>query len=230
MRASVFITAALVAALSAASCGTEGTAPPDDQAMHIDLTDNDLTLVAGTSGIVRVTVVRNTFNGLVTLRTEGVPSGVTVADVVVTKDENEGSLVFTATAGVTPGTSDVTIRAEGDSVLPSVRILRLQVRPPGFFSLTADPVSLVPGATASTTVSVIRNGGFTGTVSLALSAPPGIIASLQPNELSGNASTTLLTIAADRSLRPGAYSIRVTGSSPGFSDEVFDITVTVSGS
>jgi hypothetical protein len=87
----------------------------------------------------------------------------------------------------------------------------------------------VPGATASTTVSVIRSGGFTGTVTLSLSAPAGIVASVTPSELVDNASTSLLIIAADRSVRPGAYTLRVTATSPGFPDETFDITVTVSG-
>jgi len=219
-----------VAALFGASCDSGETAPQDDDAMHIVLTEPDLILAIGASGSVHVTVVRNAFEGLVRLRTEGVPSGVTVPEVIVAGNEFEGTLVFTATAGTTPGASDVSIRAEGDSVPTSIRILHLQIRPTGSFSLSSDPISLVPGATASTTFSVNRIGGFTGTVTLALAAPPGLTAALQPAELVGNASTALVTVVADRSLRPGAYSLRVTASSPGFSDETFDITVTVAGS
>jgi hypothetical protein len=227
-----FSAAALMAAACLASCDSEGTAPPDGDAMHITLADPDLTLVAGTAGIVRVTVVRNAFDGLITLRTEGVPSGVTVPDVVVAENETEAEMVFTATAGAAPGISDVSIRAETgiDSVPPSIRHLHLQIRPPGSFSLMCDPIAVIAGGTASTTFTVNRVGGFTGTVTLALSAPPGIVAALQPAELSGNTSTSLVTIAADRTLRPGAYSVRVTASSPGFADETFDITVTVAAS
>jgi hypothetical protein len=231
MRMPAFLVATFILVASVASCADDGTAPPDDNAMHITLDDHDLTLTAGASGTVRVTVVRNAFDGLVTLRTEGVPSGVTVSDVLVTPDENEGIMVFTATIGASPGVSHITIRAvaEVDSISPSIRILRLTIRPPGSFSLTVDPISLVPGATASTTLSLHRTGGFTGTVTFTLAAPAGLVASMQPDELSGGASSSLITIAAAPSLRPGAYFLRVTASSPGFPDEAFDITVTVAG-
>jgi hypothetical protein len=229
-RASGVVAFVLSAAIFAASCADEGTNPPDDDTMHITLPDPDLALTIGTSGTVRVTVIRNGFEGLLTLRTEGVPSGVTVPEVIIAENETEGTLVFTATAGATPGVSDISIRAEGDSVTASVRILHLLIRPTGSFSLSCDPISLVPGGTASTTFNVQRIAGFTGTVTLTVSAPPGLIAALQPGELSGNASSSLVTIAADRTLRPGAYFVRVTAASPGFADETFDITVTVAGS
>src|SRR6185436_2643547 len=98
IRARAVIAASLVAALFGASCDSGETAPQDDDAMHIVLTEPDLILAIGASGSVHVTVVRNAFEGLVRLRTEGVPSGVTVPEVIVAGNEFEGTLVFTATA------------------------------------------------------------------------------------------------------------------------------------
>ena len=220
---------AFATALAVASCGEESTVPPDGDAMHITLPQDELTLLSGTSGTVPVTVVRNAFNGIITLRAEGVPSGVNVPEVIVHENEEQATLVFTATSGAAPGTSEVSIRAEGDSVTTSIRILHLQIRPPGSFSISSEPVGILPGSNSSTTLTINRIGGFTGTVALQLSSVPGLVAAVQPAELSGGASTALITVAADRTIRPGAYFLRVTASSPGFADEHFDITVTVSG-
>jgi hypothetical protein len=197
--------------------------------MHIVLPDDDLTLLAGTAGSVRVTVVRNGFEGQLRLRAEGVPSGVLIPDVLITSEEVEGLLAVTATDGAIPGNSDIAIRAEGDSVETSIRTLHLTIRPPGSFALSADPIGIVPASSASTSASVVRLGGFTGTVTLSVSAPVGLVASVQPAQLSGNATTALLTVEADRSIRPGAYTLRLMGTSPGFVDQVIELIVTVSG-
>lgn len=227
---SAFFVAAFACILSAASCNDDTTEATDDGAMHITLPDDDLTLLAGTAGTVRVVIVRNGYDKQITLRAEGVPSGVTAPEVFVTKEEAEADIVFTATNGATPGNTDVTILAEGDSAVTSFRILRLSIRPPGSFSLTAEPIALLPATSASATVNVNRVGGFNGVVTLSVSAPIGLTASVQPTELAGSASNSLLTIVADRALRPGAYTVRLTGSSPGFVDETIEITVTVAGS
>ena len=224
------VASALLGLLGTASCGDEEATPPDNAAMHITLPNDDLALVAGTADAVRVVIVRNGYEGQLTLRAEGVPSGVSVPDVFVTKDETEASLLFTASSGVAPGISDVKVLAEGDSVETSFRILRLSIRPPGSFSVSAEPIALLPGSSGSATVFVSRNGGFNGTVTLSVSAPVGLTASVQPADLAGSASNTLLTVIAASTLRPGAYSVRIVASSPGFPDETFDVTVTVSGS
>lgn len=230
MKKSVFVTAVALA-LFVSACGRDGSAPSDNDGMHITLPNPDLTLLAGTSANVRIDIVRNGFTGPLMLRAEGLPGGVAVADVTVGDDETDAVMIFTASAGAPAGVTHVGIRADAgvDSVSPSVRELRLTIRPQGSFSLSADPLSLVPGTTASTTVSVNRTGGFSGTVSLVASAPPGIVATLQPGELTGSTSTSLLGIIAEPTTRPGAYFVRITASSAGFVDETIDVIVTVTG-
>jgi hypothetical protein len=229
IRNSVFVAGAFGLCLGGLACGEEGAAPTDNTGMHIILPDPDLTLLAGTSATVQVNIVRNGFDGVLTLRAEGVPAGVLVPEVVVAQDDNEAAMSFSATDGATAGVSDMSIRAEGDTIEPSVRTLRLTIRPVGSFTLSAETLVLVPGGTASTLLTVNRLGGFTGTVALSVSAPPGIGASLQPTELTGNLSASVLSIVADRTLRGGSYSVRVTASSPGFADETLDVTVNILG-
>lgn len=211
------------------SCKDDTTAPADDARMHIDV-QTSLTLVAGTTEAVNVTVVRNDYTGVVTLRAENLPGGVTVPDITVASGESSVNLLFSATGSVSAGGTDVTIRADADSVAPSLRTLRLNLKPPGSFTLGAEPVPVTPANSASTVINVNRLGGFDGPVTLSVSAPTGLTASLNPSELSGVASTSLLTVLADRTARPGAYFVTVRASSPGFADEILEVTVTVNGS
>src|SRR6185436_3054173 len=76
IRASAVAASIVASLLVMSSCKSDGTAPADDDAMHIVLPDPDLTLTIGASGTVRVTIIRNTFAGEIRLRTEGAPSGV----------------------------------------------------------------------------------------------------------------------------------------------------------
>jgi hypothetical protein len=174
-------------------------------------------------------VVRTDYDGPVTLLARDLPSGVTAAEVVIAPEEARGQLQFVATAGATPGATGVRIRAEGELVEPSERILQLTIRPTGTFLLSANPMSLVPGGSASTTIDVTRVGGFAGVVDLVAGAPPGLSATVDPSSLQGVAASALLSVSADRTLRAGAYFVTVRGSSPGLPDETIDVTVVVVG-
>ncbi len=83
---------------------------------------------------------------------------------------------------------------------------------PGF-SLSASPGSLtiVQGASGTSTVTVTDLGGFTGSVTLAATGlPSGVTAAFSPNPTAG---TSVLTLMVTASATPGSYSPAITGTS-----------------
>ena len=83
----------------------------------------------------------------------------------------------------------------------------------GGFQLSASPSSLTinPGASAATTITVHDIGGFTGNVSLAVSGvPSGVTASFASNPTTG---TSVLTLTVSSSAIRGSYLVTITGTS-----------------
>ncbi|HEY4227072.1 MAG TPA: hypothetical protein VGM49_01950 [Candidatus Limnocylindrales bacterium] len=75
-------------------------------------------------------------------------------------------------------------------------------------------VRIKKGVAISTTVSIVRSGGFTGPVTLSAgNLPPGTTASFSPNPATGSTSTlTLHTTACPNPTPSGDYSMRITGA------------------
>src|SRR5881628_2653792 len=81
-------------------------------------------------------------------------------------------------------------------------------------SLAPAALTIVQGATGTTTVTITRTN-FTGAVTLSLgSAPTGVTGSFDPAAPSGTSST--LTVSVGAAVAPGVYNLTVAGSgSPG---------------
>jgi hypothetical protein len=88
---------------------------------------------------------------------------------------------------------------------------------PGDFggSVSPDTQNIVPGNSASFTVTITPTGGFTGTVSLTLSGqlPPGSTFSFVPATITGGSGTSTLTINTPTGLSANIYSLTVTAAS-----------------
>jgi hypothetical protein len=100
--------------------------------------------------------------------------------------------------------------------------------PAGSFALSssAPAVSIAPSASGTDTVSVTDTGGFTGSVTLAVSGlPSGVTGVLAPNPATG---TSVLTFTASSTATPGTSTITVTGTS-GTLTATTTIALTVSG-
>jgi subtilase family serine protease len=82
------------------------------------------------------------------------------------------------------------------------------------YTITASPssLSIMPGYSGKTTLTVTPVNGFTGTVTLSASAPAGFTVTLTPTEVSGGSGTSTLTIRAGSQTGIGIYSIQVEGT------------------
>jgi hypothetical protein len=89
--------------------------------------------------------------------------------------------------------------------------------PANDFSINASPatLSVVQGATGTSTISTTVTSGSAQTVSLSASGlPSGTSASFNPASVSAGASSTL-TLTVGAATAPGGYTVTVTGTGPG---------------
>jgi hypothetical protein len=98
------------------------------------------------------------------------------------------------------------------------------------FTITASPSSLniVQGSAASSTITVLSVGGFSGTVSLTYSASSGLTVKLAPSSVVISGSATL-TVNSTTTTPTGTYLVNVTGTSGSLVHTV-TVTVTVTSS
>ncbi|RRA48264.1 S53 family serine peptidase [Acidipila sp. EB88] len=112
---------------------------------------------------------------------------------------------------------------DGQSMLNTLAPASLAAAPN--FALSASPVTLqlVPGASATTTVTVSPTNGFTAPVDLSvqvISAPAGVTAELATTTLTGSAQTTL-SISTTSATPGGNFVAAVTGTSNGITHTAY---------
>ncbi|MFO8174801.1 MAG: hypothetical protein R6T96_11000 [Longimicrobiales bacterium] len=229
---------ALTATSFLAGCdggGGDPTEPNGDDptpTISISLSSSSINVTAGTSGEVTVSVTRGGgFTGAVTVTADAL-TGVTVQPLTIAAGSTTGILTLQVAAGVSAGTLQATIRANGTGVEEASANLALTVEEPppaGDFSLSLDPATLQfqQGADAGTTVTISRTGGFDGSVALsAAGLPDGVTAAFDPSSTEGATST--LTLTASATAATGAATVTVTGTATGLDDRTVDLGVTVS--
>ena len=95
------------------------------------------------------------------------------------------------------------------------------------FSLSAGPVSVTQGSSASGTITVTPSGGFTGSVTLSASGlPAGVTASFGTNPTT---STSTVTFTASATATTGTATVTITGTS-GTLSHTTSISLTVNAS
>jgi len=178
----------------------------------------------GYAGNVLITVNdQGGFTGSVSLTVSGVPSGVT-ASFSPSTTTTTSSLTLTSTSSATPGTYQLTVTGNSGSVTASTSVY-LVVEAPGF-NLSDSPGSLTvnPGAAVSSTITVSPYSGFSGSVTLSVSAlPSGVTALFTPNPTSGTSSLTLTTSSTASA---ATYNLTITGTS-GTLSSTTPLTLTV---
>jgi hypothetical protein len=101
----------------------------------------------------------------------------------------------------------------------------------GSISLSVSPTSasVQQGGSVQVTGTITRSGGFSGTVSFAVSGsiPTGLTGSVGTISTSGNVSTATITLQTTAATPAGTYPITVTGSGSGVSSSSVTFTLTV---
>ncbi|HET8926122.1 MAG TPA: S53 family peptidase, partial [Candidatus Acidoferrum sp.] len=178
----------------------------------LSASSNSLTIVQGASGSSTIAVTpQNGFNSNVSLSASGLPSGVT-ATFNPSSTANTSTLTLTASSTATTGTATVTVIGLSGN-LSNATTISLTVNPPPNYTLSASPNSLtiVQGASGSSTITVTPQNGFNSNVSLSASGlPTGVTASFNP---SSTATTSALTLTASSTATTGTATVTVTGSS-----------------
>jgi len=225
---------------SAAACGGGGgdgagptPPPPTPGTLTVALANVPASVVAGSQAAAGVTVTRGgSFTGAVSLAAEGMPSGVTASFSATSLAAGVSTATLTLQVGssVAAGSYPITVRASGTGVSTATAQLTLLVTAAATpsFSLTAAPgaVSVVAGQQATSTLTIARSGGFTGTVQLvAEGAPTGVTPAFSVSPVTG--TTSVLTLAVGAATAPGTYPVIVRGTGTGVAEQTTTVTLTV---
>jgi len=187
---------------------------------------NNLTIPLSKSGTSTISVFPlNGFTGNVALTVAGMPSGVT-ASLSPTSTATTSTLTVNVGATAATGTSTLTITGKSGSITQTTTVGLTVVGPD--FAITASPtkVTVPPGSSGTSTITVAPSNGFSGSVSLTASnLPAGVTAAFSPNPAT---TTSTLTLTASASAAAGTKVVTITGTS-GTLTHTTTVSVTIKG-
>jgi subtilase family serine protease len=195
---------------------TVNAAPPAPD-FSLSASPNSLTIVqGGVGGNTTITVTpANGFNGSVGLAvTSALPSGVS-AGFNPNPTTGSSTLTLAASSTATVGTVTVTVTGTSGSLTHTTTVsLTVNASAPvPNFSLSAAPstLSVGRGKSVTSTISVNKLNGFSGTVSLsATGLPKGVAATFNPASTSGSST---LTLKASSTASLGTATVTINGVS-----------------
>jgi hypothetical protein len=181
--------------------------PPD---FFLTMSPIPWTIYPGDSATATITVVPNgAFTGPVTLSAYELPAGVT-ATFNPNPITGTGVVTMNASSTAAAGTSWVIIEGSAPSTTGYEEFQQtVTAAPTPTFNVGVSPssLSLVPGSSGTTTVTVTELNGFTGSLNLtATQLPNGVTASFGTNPTSGS---SVLTLTASSSTVPGIYPVNI---------------------
>lgn len=163
----------------------------------------------------------NGFSGSVGLSVSGLPAGAnaTFSPNPMVKGTTTAALAIDTTA-VAVSNSTLTVTGTSGSLTHTTTVvLNVTAAPPAPFSVSASPASasMLPGDTASFTVTITRQSGFTGAVALSVGsgAPAGGTATFTPATLTGSASTSTLNLTTKNNSPSGTYTLVINATNGG---------------
>ena len=168
------------------------------------------------------------FTGAVALSLENLPSGVTGTFAAPSVTTASAQLTFSAVAGVTVGTSTVTIRGKVAGLADRTTTLALTVTASGAISLSLAPttVTVAQGQSISTTVTIVRTAPFTGAVAVAVTGLPTGVTATTPTIAVG-ATTATLTLSAATTVVAGTSPLVVHATAAGIAEQTTALSVVV---
>jgi hypothetical protein len=207
-------------------------------AITILATPTALVIVAGNNSNVAISIGRSAgYTGAVTLSLDNPPTGVTGTFAPSPTQGNASTLTLNAASSVPPGSYPVTVKATAPGAADKTLTLSLSVTAglPAAFSIGVDPAEFeLPagrGWSTSGILTVQRNAGFTGAVTVTVAPPAGgvvaIIGASPSTIAAGQDATNLLALAGDGT-PAGVYTATVRASAPGFAEQVAQVRLRVS--
>src|SRR5437870_1467293 len=186
-----------------------------------------LTITQGATGTSTVTITRTNFTGAVTLSLGSAPTGVTGAFNPAAPTGTSSTLTVSVDAAAAAGVYNLTVDGTATTGNHSTPLtLTVSAAPDYSMSLAPATLTIVQGATGTSTVTITRTN-FTGAVPLSLGgAPSGVTGSFNPAAPTGTSST--LTVSVGAAVAAGVYNLTVDGTgTPG--NRSTPLTLTVSG-
>jgi hypothetical protein len=181
-------------------------------------TPASLTMTQGTSGISTIAVTPlNGFTGTATLSATGLPSGVTAAFSPATTNAS-AKLTLTGSASATIGSATVTITGTSGASSATTTIALTMAAPSFTLSSSTPSLNVISGGTGSSTITVAKQGAFTGTVALtATGLPTGVTVSFSP---ASTTATSTLTFTAASTAVATTSQVTVKGTSGALTETV----------
>jgi Pro-kumamolisin, activation domain len=218
---SVTVTGTSGSLVSKATIALTVTPPPT---FTLSAASTSLTVTAGASVSTSITITdKYGFDSAVSLAGASLPAGATVSFGAVSGGR---CLATFSVAGSTPaGATSVTVTGSSGSLASLVKIA-LTIRAAPAFTLSASPsaLSVQPGATGASTLTITPVNGFTGAVALSVSGlPSGVVAALV------SSAKPALQLAITASAAPGQSVVTITGKS-GSLTSAATVTLNVLGS
>ena len=187
-------------------------------------TPTSASLVSGNVSVALKTAAQTGFKSAVNLSVSGLPRGVTskfVPASFASPGTGSSTLTLTVASGAATGAAGLTLTATGGGVTKTQSFTLTVVPPPTFtFTESATSASVVPGRTASVTLTSSGQNGLTSAVALSVSTlPKGVTASFSPASIaSGTGSSTLTLTAA--STAAGNANLTITAKAAGVTKTV----------
>jgi len=184
-----------------------------------------VSVTQGANGSVGIEVVPGTgFQGSVTLSVSGLPAGVS-GSFSPASTTGSSTLTLAAAGSAITGVTKLTVTGKAGNLTNSLT-LTLTVSAPGGFALGFSPatVSLAQGASATGTIAVTGQSGFSGAVMFSVSElPSGVTAAFSGEAFNGYT----MTLKASASAGAGTSMVTVTGTSGSLTrTATFSLTVT----
>ncbi|HEY4322194.1 MAG TPA: hypothetical protein VGM77_13585 [Gemmatimonadales bacterium] len=223
-------TIALVAAMAALPGCSSSDNNSSGGSIALSLVPTSATVEAGGATVITGTLIRNSFTGDVGVTVEGAPTGVTGQ---LLSGGTNGSSTVTVSLGVAAGTDvgtyNLTVRAKGSGVTDATAPFTLTVvaaSTTGYtLTLTPATLSLAEGSATTTAIALVRTNFAAGVTFSAENLPSGVTASFSPATASGLVDTVTLTASSTATI--GSSSVVIRGVSPGVTDIVTPLALTV---
>ena len=201
------------------------TGAPSVPSFSLSSSASTLSIAPGKSGTSTITVnAQNGFNGTVSLGVSGLPAGVT-ASFSPQNATTSSLLTVNVSASAVPTTATLTITGTSGTLTSTAR-LTLTITGSASFTLTANPssVTLKPGGTGASTITLVPQNGFNGSVTASVSGVPSGVTATWGTSSGGGIP---LNFSAASNASPGTFTVTVTGTAGSLSAKVtISLTIT----